>query len=78
MNLSESRKVREGFFPVAGRPRLLGIAFFIDLGRAHVHAHPGGGVNRATGAGSRGPACLCITSVGANRLEASVQGPWTS
>src|SRR5258706_164832 len=30
MNSSESRNVREGALPVAGRPRLLGIAFFVD------------------------------------------------
>ena len=30
MNSSESRKVREASLPVAGRPRLLGIAFFVD------------------------------------------------
>jgi hypothetical protein len=30
MNSSESRNVREASLPVAGRPRLLGIAFFVD------------------------------------------------
>jgi len=30
MKSSDSRNVRDGSFPVAGRPRLLGIAFFVD------------------------------------------------